>query len=732
MMPQSSDNTNDKNLIAITVGEGKTKPQGSYLKIECTVQAVAEALRTQPATVERWWSMHLWKGNKRAGDAWMASSGISCDIDYRKPENPPEELVVRLRAAAASGELPGAIFHTTPHGARLVWVYERPNSDRALQIKAERGAHALVGKALETLALVDYEVDLATVGELARFYYTPNSIAKGVKRQAEVFVMNEALTNPVDLSVFDVSKPEEEKPPTNGHTNGHTPISNEMEEAIVAWNTKNTPKWPKNSAPCPICGDSASFGELPSDPSRWYCFSTDHTSIGLRGNQGFHGDALDLEAFKRNLKPIDVLRADGYLRKPGAKPNGHTNGQPTNGHTNGQKSREELIFRALRSRSYLTAVQIIRDGNNPDRKVLEGSALEFNEMHGVIELARKPIKDSDRSRIRSRIELLYSGGVDKQQNEVGLQLSPGDVGDAIEQVAHEHPYHPVRSYLSDLKWDGQVRLPKLAQMIGAEDVEINHILIRRFFLSAVARPLNPGCKVDTVFILVGPQGAKKSSFFDTLAAPWFIDTPIDISHDPVRAYMTMRKGWINEWAELESLLKAKRHTTIKAFLSSRVDDYVPKHARYSVNVPRSGIVVGSTNTMEFLEDETGERRYWPVQITDIDLVAIAKDRDQLWAEAVHFYQQQERWWLSKEEEDLLAPRHHEHRVLDAWDTRVAEFAAGRGWRGFTTADVLAEAIRKEIGSWTRADEMRIAKILKSYGCTRRTDPQNVHKKVWCQ
>jgi hypothetical protein len=155
MMP----NNKQENLIAITVGEGKKNPQGLYFKVEPTVQAVAEALRKQPATVERWWSMHLWKKNKRSTEAWIASSGISCDIDYSKPESPPEDLVEQLKGAASTGELPGAIFHLTPHGARLVWVYPAACTDRTLQIKAERGARVLVQAALEKLGLTEYEVD---------------------------------------------------------------------------------------------------------------------------------------------------------------------------------------------------------------------------------------------------------------------------------------------------------------------------------------------------------------------------------------------------------------------------------------------------------------------------------------------------------------------------------------------------------------------------------------------
>jgi predicted P-loop ATPase len=716
MMPDNK----QENFIAITVGEGKKQPQGLRFKVEPAVQAIAEALRKQPATVERWWSMHLWKGNKRSGEAWLASSGISCDIDHVKPDAPPEDLVERLKGAASTGELPGAIFHLTPHGARLVWVYEAACSDRALQVKAERGARVLVSKALEKLGLTDYEVDQSTVGELARFYYTPNSIAKGVKRSAQVYVMREEMSNAADLAVYDVPVREVEQKPT---PTAPIPISADVQKAIDNWNRDHAQEWPKNSAPCPICGDTASFGALPTDPSRWYCFSTDHKQIGVRGEKGFHGDALDLEAFTRGVKTIDVLKKDGYFKrqqKPQQEP-------PESDDS------DEVIepIGYWRSRSYLTAVGLIQQNY---RNILEKRVLEFNEMSGVIEIGREPLKDSNAHRIRYLIEKYVPGGEDKKGNPIGLQLSQADVFAAIEQVAHEKSYHPVRDYLNSLAWDGTPRIIKVSKLLGAHETPITQMMIRRFFISAVARPLDPGCKVDTIFILQGAQGALKSSFFRVLSQPWFIDTPIDLSADPVRAYMTMRRAWLLEWAELETLFRARTASTVKAFLTSAQDSYVPKHARFPVDVKRTGIVVGTLNPEEFLVDDTGHRRFHPVAVGDyIDLPAIEAIRDQLWAEAVAIYKAgasctkcasglrcvEHRWWLGKDEETLLAPVHGHYEVSDAWANPILEYLNGRD--STSIQEVLAKALLIETGRWTDREVKRVCRVLKASG-EWKTDP----------
>ena len=709
-----------ENLIVFTVGEGKKQPQGLQYKCAPTVQGVAEALRKQPATVERWWSMHLWKKNKRSGEAWLASSGVSCDIDHVRPEMPSDALVERLKGAASTGELPGAIFHLTPHGARIVWVYEKPCSDRTQQIKAERGARVLVQAALEKLGLTDYEVDQSTVSDLARFFYTPNSIAKGVRRDAQVYVMREELTNPADLATYDVAAREVETPPPSQVI----PIATDVQEAINNWNRQHAQEWPKNSAPCPMCGDTASFGALPSDPSRWYCFSTDHKSPGIRGERGMHGDALDLEAWRRGVKTIEVLKKDGYLKRRQQQQQqqqqaAQTNEQLENYGT--EESDESIGY--WRSRSYLTAVGLIQQNY---RDILEKRKLELNEMSGEIEIGRVQIKDADAHRIRYLIEKRVPGGVDKNNNPIGLQLSQADVFAAIQQVAHERSYHPVRDYLNSLKWDGTPRINKVVALLGAEQNAINQILVRRFFISAVARPLDPGCKVDTIFILQGKQGALKSSFFRVLSDPWFIDTPIDISSDPVRAYMTMRKAWLLEWAELETLFRARTASTVKAFITSAQDSYVPKHARFSVEVKRTGLVVGTLNPDEFLFDDTGHRRFWPMACADyIDLDALAAMRDQLWAEAVAIYTAAKtcsacngaarcadhRWWLGKDEEILLSPIHGKYEVSDAWATPILEYVNGR--EAISIQEVLAKALLIEMGRWTDREVKRVCRVLKA-------------------
>jgi predicted P-loop ATPase len=367
--------------------------------------------------------------------------------------------------------------------------------------------------------------------------------------------------------------------------------------------------------------------------------------------------------------------------------------------------------RALRSRSYLTAVSIIRRNA---RDVLDGRSLELNEMTGKPSLARRQIEDVDLHRVRANIEERFDGSADGME---GIRISVSDVEAALLQVSYENSYHPLRDYLATLTWDGVERLADVAEdILDAEKTAINAAIMRRWFIAAVARAMDPGCKVDTVLILVGGQGAYKSTLLRTLASrDWFTDSGVDIHNKD--SFMILRRVWIYEWAELDVLRRARDANSVKAFLSSSVDTYRPPHGRMVIDVPRSCVIVGSTNDDEFLGDATGNRRFWPLRCGRINIATAKEQRDQLWAEALHLYRKGEQWWLTDEETEELNKAHVNHEISDAWETPIETWIASRhlALDPFTTADVLAEALSKPRGQWSRADEMRVSDVLRRTG-----------------
>jgi predicted P-loop ATPase len=182
--------------------------------------------------------------------------------------------------------------------------------------------------------------------------------------------------------------------------------------------------------------------------------------------------------------------------------------------------------------------------------------------------------------------------------------------------------------------------------------------------------MEPGCKVDTMLVLEGPQGLKKSSALRTLFGPEFFTDEV-ASVDSKDAAMQIQGVWCAELAEMHAMTKAEANR-IKEWLSRQVDRYRPPYGRTVVNAPRRSVVVGTINPEGgYLRDPTGGRRFWPVECRGIDIDALRTDRDQLWAEAVAAYRAREQWWLEAEEADLARDEQEERYDPDAWEEIIA-------------------------------------------------------------
>lgn len=204
----------------------------------------------------------------------------------------------------------------------------------------------------------------------------------------------------------------------------------------------------------------------------------------------------------------------------------------------------------------------------------------------------------------------------------------------VADLALDNRRHPVREFLDSLEWDGTRRLDRwLVDYLGAAESEYTRAVGSIVLIAAVRRVRQPGVKFDELLVLEGAQGGGKSSALRTLAVreDWFCDD-IPLTGDSKRVIEQLSGKWICEAGELAGLRKADVDT-LKAFLSRQVDRARLAYGRLTSEHPRQSIVVGSTNLDEYLRDPTGARRFWPVRCGRIDLEAIRRDRDQLWAEA---------------------------------------------------------------------------------------------------
>ena len=224
------------------------------------------------------------------------------------------------------------------------------------------------------------------------------------------------------------------------------------------------------------------------------------------------------------------------------------------------------------------------------------------------------------------------------------------VKDALNVMSQTRKIHPVRDYLNGLTWDGEERLDTmLINYLDADDTPFTRAATRKWMVAACKRVFEPGCKFDTMLVLISPQqGAGKSMLGDTLAGEWFKDGLKNL--ETKDAMQELQGKWIIEMGEMAATRKSSNEV-IKQFISCRVDSYRKSFGEFTGDRPRQCVFIGSTNNREFIMDETGGRRFWPVEShatkeTSVERInRLAADRDQLWAEAMARYKAGEKVWM---------------------------------------------------------------------------------------
>ncbi|MCA3508395.1 MAG: toprim domain-containing protein [Rhodobacter sp.] len=318
----------------------------------------------------------------------------------------------------------------------------------------------------------------------------------------------------------------------------------------------------------------------------------------------------------------------------------------------------------------------------------------------------------------------------------GVNVAPLVVGRAVGAVAREHRIHPVRDWLEHLRWDGTPRIETwTSTYLGAAPTAFHHTVGALWLISAVARIFRPGVKADHMLILEGPQGARKSTAIKVLAGEaWFTDELPELGSKD--AAIHMQGVWIVEIAELDAIGRAEV-SRIKAFLTRTTDRFRPPYGRYTVEVPRQCVFAGTVNPDTYLRDETGNRRFWPLRCGIIGIAALARDRDQIWAEAVHRFREGAIWWIDDPTLLVEAREEQDRRYQsDAWDARIDRWlthdtrAVNRGHAGYedwqdeeferpepirdvSVGDILEGALGIEPAKWTKGDQMRVGAWLKS-------------------
>ena len=248
---------------------------------------------------------------------------------------------------------------------------------------------------------------------------------------------------------------------------------------------------------------------------------------------------------------------------------------------------------------------------------------------------------------------------------------------ALDLHAATHSFNEVQNYLGGLSWDGKPRLDSLfIDYLGAEDNEYNRAVCRKAFTAAVARAMQPGVKYDNMLIRCGPQGIGKSTILAKMSLGWFNDSIR--SFEGKEASELLQGVWLVEVAELDAFRKTDV-SRIKQFLSLTADRYRAAYGRHVKELPRCCVFFGTSNQMDFLQDTTGNRRFWPVDvgIRSPELSAF-KDMDgpiidQIWAEAKAHWLMGEPLFLSGRLEQIARQRQEDHRDASAQEGAIQDF-----------------------------------------------------------
>jgi len=304
-------------------------------------------------------------------------------------------------------------------------------------------------------------------------------------------------------------------------------------------------------------------------------------------------------------------------------------------------------------------------------------------------------------------------------------LTISNLRTAIDGYAIQKAISAPLEWMKGLVWDGKPRIANLFHhYFGADDTEYVKAASHNFMVSIAARIASPGSKVDTMPVLEGAQGKRKSTALMVLAGEdWHCDQVADVNDKDF--FQALTGKLIVEIAELDSF-KRGDVTRIKQVLSIQVDHYRPSYGHDVLDRPRQCVFVGTTNRTDYLVDDTGNRRFWPIKTGEILIDEIRKDREQLFAEAFDRFNNGSTWWeMPGNTKEIQASRVAD----DSWTDTVLSYVATI--QQTSTAHILSAALGIDIGRQTKIDQMRVASIMRRAGWDQMRQTHGEHRaRVW--
>jgi len=306
------------------------------------------------------------------------------------------------------------------------------------------------------------------------------------------------------------------------------------------------------------------------------------------------------------------------------------------------------------------------------------------------------------------------------QERTAMKVSPRSLEVAVADASWRRRFHPVLDYLDALRWDGVPRVDSwLAAYLGAEPSDYVRAVGAIFLVAACRRVRWPGCKFDELLLLEGPQGSLKSTALRVLAVreDWFSDDlPLGVDAKQVRE-RTQGK-WVVEAGELVGMGR-RGVADLKSFLSRTHDTARGAYERSADTSARQFVIAGTTNSDQYLEDLTGNRRFWPVRTGRVDLDALRRDVGQLWAEASGMEHAGASTRLAPELYPAATAQQEERQAADPWADVLAEALAGHPDACLPCRDAY-EVVELPKDRRGQRDAIRLGVVMRSLGFARVT------------
>lgn len=253
--------------------------------------------------------------------------------------------------------------------------------------------------------------------------------------------------------------------------------------------------------------------------------------------------------------------------------------------------------------------------------------------------------------------------------------------DACVNVALQNQYNPVKNFVTSEIWDGIKRLPEwLIKSTGCDDNIYTRLVAEKIMIATVKRIYEPGSKFDHMLILEGDQGIGKSTLVEIMAGEFYLDTTLENKDkdliDSIRSAV---------WVEFSEMAGMDKHDVdwLRSFLSRKVDRVRLSYNRLTENFPRKSVFIGTINPSGnnmYLRDDTGNRRYWPIECRRIDLAYARTNRSQLWAEAYKKYLDGAKYWIDEEDVEairILRGLHADREIESPTTRRIRKFLIGK-------------------------------------------------------